>query len=195
MNIENNDANKLLNGSSDADYIANNGDADNVTINAGAGDDTIENVASYVTVDAGEGNDSIVSGVWVASLNGGVGDDHFEIGGWDATVKGGAGNDYIRCGSYDRHVIEYADGDGDDTIDALSFTPIATDIKIMSGAVSSYEQDGDNFILHIGSGSITIKNAYGCRVFDADGNSAIIGYDYVDNYKAGKLVEGTSVND
>ena len=176
MDVENNDSNKLITGSSGKDYITNDG--------------------TEVTIDAGDGNDTIGSYGMADSLNGGDGDDRFEVGGWDATVKGGKGNDYVFFGTgYDMHVIEYADGDGDDTIDALYFTPNGISIKIMSGSVSSYEQDGDNFVLHIGSGSLTIKNAYGCRVFDADDNSTIIGYNSIENYTTGKVVEGTSNND
>ena len=136
-NISNITKNSLVSGTSDNDTIENF--AGGVTIQSGAGDDSIYNSTfsgytingsnGYVTIDAGAGNDTICNYNRYVSINGGAGNDEiWNYSGANVTITAGDGDDYIWCGG--ANVIQYSSGDGNDTIRGFSTT---TTLKIGGG--------------------------------------------------------------
>ncbi len=81
-------------------------------------DDTIYTSGSYVTVDGGAGNDSIKSGSSSYSVvNGGADSDTIRGYFASSTIQGGAGNDLIAADHYWSNKVPYINGgDGNDTI-------------------------------------------------------------------------------
>jgi Ca2+-binding RTX toxin-like protein len=88
------------------------GTSENLVVNANGGDDTFtagNGLATLIaiTVDGGAGNDTLTGGDGADSLNGGDGND---------LINGGRGNDSIFLGAGD-DVFVWNPGDGSDTVD------------------------------------------------------------------------------
>ena len=201
----------IINGGDGSDFISNYSPqgvllADNVSISAGKGNDTIRNEHAYnVTLDGGDGNDKIIvvtgdhttirggagndtilgetlegsdNSTWAmggysnidggdgddyidpsssdsASIRGGEGNDTIINQGDDSTLNGGAGDDIISLhgASLENNVIEYAEGDGNDSIFGFNET---TKLSLSSGAEFSSQVSGDDVIVSVGSNEITI---------------------------------------
>jgi hypothetical protein len=143
----------VLNGDDGDDQI--DGGAGNDEINGGDGDDTLEGKAGEDTIDGGEGDDAIYGGAGTDSLTGGAGDDYISGGSGADTITGGAGDDALEGGAgADRYVFE---GDfGTDTI--LDFAN-ADRIDLTAYTSYSIEQDGDDVLIHAGTGTIIVKDA------------------------------------
>lgn len=157
-NIYNDKANTLITGTSYADTIVNSLSG-GVTINAGAGNDSIYNYADKVTVNAGNGNDSLTGGYsnskingegdndfisltgnfWRNTIDGGDGSDSIYAAGNEHSVSGGAGNDRINL-SGDKLTVN--GGTGDDTIYGSTST---------SHLYEYTKGDGDDVIYNYGS--------------------------------------------
>ena len=114
------------------------GNGEYVTIDSGAGNDTIYNSADFVTISGGAGNDSIQ--LWSSS---------------SSTVNGGTGDDTIDFISSDNIVIQYAEGDGNDVI---TYSMYGYTLHITSGSVSNATTSGNDVVLTVGTGSITLKD-------------------------------------
>ena len=127
--------------------------ASHITIDGGDDDDYVTNRAGNVSIFGGAGNDYIHhdDGEDV-TIDGGAGNDTVHFYGMNIIVRGGEGNDSIAYNSYG-YIYEYADGDGNDTINSYSRA-----INITKGKVSSSVVSGNNVILKIGAGSITVLN-------------------------------------
>ena len=148
------------------DYVYNEEEADNVLIDGGGGNDDIYNWGAYSTVYAGDGNDTIFTYDYGGTSRsplfyGGAGDDSIYPGAYDATVYGGTGNDtigYVAQGYYggvwDRFVYGYNYGDGNDTI-----TAIQDDSTLIIGGDYTRTTEGNNVIIRVGDGSITLLEA------------------------------------
>ncbi|MBR2179215.1 MAG: calcium-binding protein [Selenomonadaceae bacterium] len=108
------------------------------TIKGGSGNDTINGAAGKDSLLGNAGNDSLSGGTGADTLYGGKGND---------TLTGGSGND----------VFVYASGDGNDVI--TDYTAGQDKIKLTSGSIASASIKGNDMILKIGSGSITLKNS------------------------------------
>ncbi len=124
--IYNTNSNTAVSGTSSADYIVNNGGT-YVTINGGAGDDTILNSlvsgggnGNYALINAGDGNDSVYSSFnYYCTINGGNGNDTItNTSGYQSYINGGAGNDYINNRDYKGNAknIVISGGAGSDLI-------------------------------------------------------------------------------
>lgn len=102
------------------------------------------------------------------SINGGAGKDTILGGDGNDTIVGGKGNDSLVCGDGD-DVFAYANGDGNDVITDYQ---MGDTIKITSGTVKSAVVSGNDYVLTVGSGKITIKDAKDkyIKVLDADNN-------------------------
>ena len=152
-------------------YITNYGDKVNFIGNAGS--DTFINYGNNATISGGKGKDTIYSGGNYVSISGGAGDD--EIGGTSignySTVNGGKGNDYISMYDSYKTVIQYANGDGKDTIRGFNSDDT---IKITSGTYSATSNSDGDVIIKVGKGSITLKNATGQNIYitGADGKTS-----------------------
>ena len=145
--------------------------ADN-TINAGAGDDLISATDANMTsavINAGAGNDTVeMAGATSSTINAGDGDDsifalgdqvwddngemHYALNVTDNTISGGKGNDTIHIGGKS-NVIQYASGDGDDTI--FGYTK---DNTLQIAGSYSTTKSGNDLIVKVGTGSITLKD-------------------------------------
>ena len=118
-------------------YIPYESRYEHTLVSGTSGNDTIKNWADYVTIKSGSGNDSINSSM-----------------GYYATINGGTGNDTINLSRY-ASVIQYANGDGNDTIQGYTS---ASRINITSGSYSTL-RSGNDAIIKVGSGKMTIKDA------------------------------------
>lgn len=131
-------------------------------IDAGAGYDTVKNDASFVSIVGGAGNDSIEIKAKDAStlasnvtINAGTGNDTVDTS-----------NNTITGGTFGNVVYEYNEGDGNDVI--VGFHANDT-IKIATAAASltadaikkAAKVSGNDFVINVGTGSITIKDAVG----------------------------------
>ncbi|MBQ6297332.1 MAG: hypothetical protein IJK81_06530 [Selenomonadaceae bacterium] len=121
----------VKNGTDEADYIGvdNSSWYNAYTINAGAGDDTIDGAGANILIYAGKGNDSVkILGMgWsdpvagYLTVDGGAGDDTLSIGtnfggisDYYSSINGGMGNDSIRV--YGNYVTIEGDAGNDDLI-------------------------------------------------------------------------------
>ena len=169
---------------SDDDTIVGTNGADTLTNSSGyyridalAGNDSIYNSGENVTIDAGEGDDTIT--VYYSdynSVNGGAGNDVIQIEGnsswsWNPTVKGGTGNDTIYGNGISSYgaLYQYANGDGNDVIYNLSTTDT---IHITSGNISSSVASGNDVILTVGTGTMTLKDAASKTIYLKIGTAA-----------------------
>ena len=145
-------------GTANDDYIRTEG-AEGLRVVGFSGNDSILNYALNTTIDGGAGNDSILNGNEGSSgrnalILGGDGDDTLGNAGYYATINGGKGNDVIRTSTGVDAVLEYHDGDGDDTVYGIS------DKLTFAFDYESYTRSGNDVIVPIGDGSITFKSAY-----------------------------------
>ena len=74
--------------------------------------------------------------------------------GSDVTIAGGTGDDTIKVGT--NNVIRYASGDGNDIITGFG---VNSTLQITSGSITSHYADGNDYIINVGSGKLTFKNA------------------------------------
>ena len=159
-------ANSLIDGGNGSDSIDNY--ADNVKIDGGDGNDLIYDDGWGVTINGGAGNDYINSGLrGESSINGGTGDDLIDSYGSDVTIIGGKGSDTIfnNCSNdyspncYDGYgenvLFKYSTGDGNDII--YGFNETST-LSIGGGSYST-EKSGDNIIVTVGDGKISLMGA------------------------------------
>ena len=188
-NISNSDGNIVLNGNAGNDTISNsarnvtiNGNdgndtirntAQNVNISSGAGKDSINNSGSSTTLEGDAGNDLITNSGGYVSINGGAGDDTIDNSGDNAKIVGGAGVDSIyntgnnatisgKSGNdsitnhYGSNVVfDYVSGDGNDTIWGFR----ADSTLNISGLEYATEMSGNDVIVSVGGGAVTIKDA------------------------------------
>ncbi|MBR3498298.1 MAG: hypothetical protein IKO05_04820 [Selenomonadaceae bacterium] len=194
--IYNTASNTLLSGTSKADSIQNGGVWDgsyhyggsNVTIDAGAGNDSIQNNSgSDVTINGGAGDDSIYDS-WVSnvSINGGAGDDSiYNDGDGGKTVTGGAGSDIF---------IFYYDTDSAYGTDIITDYEEADTIQFKNVAVSKVSTNSSgSVIFKAGDNKLVVKNAADKIItyIDADGTTKTFGQASTNS----KLITLTEGND
>ena len=159
-------------------YVSNPNDIENTSANiivTGTSDaDTINNSGYKATINAGAGNDSIINS---AS---------------NVVINTGSGNDTIN-NSGSNIIYQYANGNGDDIIQGY----ISNDtIQITSGTIDKSLKSGNDVILNIGSGSITLKEALGKNINLINGSgSKITVQSVVSNSNNNTLISGTYEND
>ncbi len=135
---------KLGNGN---DFIQTAGYAS--TVDGGSGDDTIDNMINWGDRGSKAGDKS--------SLSGGDGSDVILNDCVDVTINGGAGNDRVTLNNnHYGTVIEYAAGDGHDTIYGFN----SSDKLQLTGSMSTVTV-GNNIVVtvNVGEGSITLVDA------------------------------------
>ncbi len=134
-------SNVTINAGTGADFISNSYGS-NIIINAGTGDDYINNYGgSNVTIDAGDGNDSINN-------------QHDN----SVTIIGGTGDDRITLySSSEENLIQYTEGDGHDTV--WGYSDDTNSLQINSSVGWSSVVSGNNIVVTVGDGSITLVDA------------------------------------
>ena len=158
-------------GTNSKDSIYNSASTHHVTISAGAGNDTIRNLGDTVSIAGGSGNDFIYSYSYYS------------------TIDGDSGNDKISLNSSGHHnVIRYCSGEGNDTIYNLT----ATDTISIASGTYTRSTVGNNVILKVGTGSITLRKAKG-KTINIKGTLA--GGKTINNTKNKKKLSGTSYAD
>ena len=150
------------------DYVESYGSS-LIAIDAGAGNDKLDVSAEIATVNAGAGDDTITIGIYHGSINAGDGDDSIKLNSaeeayngrdtdsWNkfVTVNAGKGNDTLSASTEMRWLYQYADGDGNDVI---NYNEIGGLIQLTSGSVSNAALDGNDVILTVGNGKLTLKD-------------------------------------
>lgn len=168
-------------------------DADYVSVNTGAGNDSIKNryiYAWYSTINSGDGNDTITfEEPRQSSINAGAGNDKISLsGGYYLTINGGKGNDTVYAAS-NYNLYQYASGDGNDVI----YNWGAGDTISITGGTYTKKTSGSDVILTVGSGKITLKGAKD-KAFTVKGTLAGGGKN-INNTKSKKTITGTSCAD
>ncbi len=178
--------------------------ADRVRLNTASGNDSIYNYWGwYETIDAGAGNDTInlYYGNY-SSIDAGDGNDRISLNGASSgviTLKSGKGNDTV-YGSGNKTLHQYANGDGNDVIYNWS----ANDTLSITGGTYTRSTVGNDVVLKVGSGAVTLKGAKGTTVnvrgelYDEDDDIIIEDTVYwasFNNSTSNKTVNGTSRND
>ena len=188
----------IVSGQYNTSGIINN----NVTIDSGTGDDTVNaytsNIeihsgdgsdyistwysADYVTIDSGKDNDVIENYAANVSINGGSGNDiirnltaqnAYTYAGTNVTINGGSGNDNIYLSS-NAETIQHESGN-----DVIYNYGADDKIQLLSGKISKAELNGNDVVITIGNSSITLKEAKGKQVTVIEGNKSIY---FTDNY-------------
>ena len=152
-------------------YIENRRDSTNISICTGNGSDTIEDFYnSHVTINSGAGNDSIWNRSSITAINTGDGDDTVLNQESYVSIDGGNGNDFIDNGNAN---VSINAGTGNDTIVNI----LGDDSTIEAG-------EGDDFIYN-GSNKVTINAGDGNDSIETNGESVSIncgaGDDFVGN--------------
>ncbi|MBR0061143.1 MAG: hypothetical protein IJP68_06645, partial [Selenomonadaceae bacterium] len=170
-----NDGNPTIKGTDGDDSIDNT--FSNVIIDAGSGNDTIFNNDSNVSISGGEGNDSINNEGYgkSVSIDAGVGNDYIYNQADNVSISGGKGNDSIEfdMGCAQNNLIQYSSGDGNDII--YEFNETST-LKIGDGTTDTYSThlSGDNVIVSVGEGQITLAGAASLSALNIQGKEIIL---------------------
>ncbi|MBD3879562.1 MAG: hypothetical protein SR1Q5_07760, partial [Quinella sp. 1Q5] len=163
------------------DNISN--DTSNTLVSGTSGNDSIYSGGySSVTIDAGAGNDCIENDYWTnknISLNGGAGNDTlYTRSDGGRTLTGGTGYDLFWF---------YYDSDTIYGTDIITDYAEEDTIRIDNVEVSSITTSGNNVIIAAGNNSLRINNAVGKVItyIDSDGTQKTYG-------EVSKLIRGTS---
>lgn len=155
--VENSGNYVTIYGGSEIDSIKNYGN--NVLIDGGYSDDYIRNEGTNTTIKGDIGNDLIVNNSFGSGsmIYGNYGNDEILNYANDTTIKGGKGNDSIQIIKVENNLFGYDAGDGNDTIGGFD----ATSTLSISGGSYSSVTSGNDVIIKVGEGSITLKDANG----------------------------------
>ena len=115
------------------------------------GDDVIVNTYDNIEIDGGAGNDYIVESKTVRYIG----------NTWNVTgnsMKGGRGDDTMVT-SFSTH-FKYTEGDGNDVIVGYhNYNTYDSDVEIVATSDPEFYKQGNDYVLKIGDGSITFKDA------------------------------------
>ena len=177
--ISNSGANVIIDGGAGKDSIENSPGGSRVSINGGDGNDLIYNGGSYddywhnggsqVSINGGNGNDSIYNGGSQVTIDGGAGKDTITNSGSNVSIAGGKDNDSI-SNSGANVLFKYANGDGNDLIREFKSTD-TLQIGDGTGRYSS-QKSGDDIIVTVGNGKITLQGAAGLSTVNIAGTTS-----------------------
>ncbi len=148
-----------ITGNSLANTIQGGSKAD--TINGGSGADIIYGNAGADKLFGDNGKDTIYGGGGKDYIEGGAGADLINGGNGVDTIVGGKGKDTLTGGN-GNDVFIYASGDGSDLI--TDYTADQDLISLSAGSVTSSIVNGDDVILTVGSGTITLEGAVNTKI-------------------------------
>lgn len=159
--LEGGNGEDTLTGGSGNDYL-NSGTGDD-TLDGGEGDDRLSGGNGSDVLDGGTGADRLYGGRDDDSLSGGEGNDRLYGGSGDDIIDGGAGDDYLKgdsgadtfsfSGEFGNDEVRDFDVREGDSID-LSNTEIGDFRTLMDHS----RQDGDNTVIDLEGGSITLRD-------------------------------------
>ena len=161
-----------MSGGDDNDTIYNGSDGDNSSISGGTGNDSIQNHGSKVTIICGKGDDTVLNGCWHQ---------------YDGTLT------FYDDSLYASNVLfKYSKGDGNDVI--YGFKSDST-LSIGGGSYST-TKNGNNIIVTVGTGKITLVSAASLDNINIKGTlgGGNIG-ETVNNTISNKTLNGTNYND
>ncbi|MBR2180148.1 MAG: hypothetical protein IJ862_07135 [Selenomonadaceae bacterium] len=175
-----------IRGGAGNDYIS--GESGNNRLFGDAGDDSVYG-SGYLS--GGTGNDKLFGNYTSDSLDGGDGNDSLKGAGGNDTLIGGKGNDTL-TGNDGDDVFVYANGDGNDVITDYN----ANDDKLRITGSYSTVTSGNDVIVNVGSGSITLKNANGkklniTKVSNYDERWFLEDDDYIDSTQLDSIMQTT----
>lgn len=148
---------------------------DNLKISGDAGTDRIyvDDYVHYSTIDGGNGDDYIYLDMTYDSIiKGDNGDDYIGVIDFSGrnTIDGGKGNDRINLDPMSsQNVIKYASGDGNDTV----FGFFADDTLHITKGSYSAKASGNDVIVTVGKGKITLNNAAGKSISIKDSKGKV----------------------
>ena len=158
--------------------------------------DTYSNNQYGVTIAALSGADQITNSGAIVSISGGNDNDMLQNSGSFVTINGGAGNDSISLVSAAQGIlIQYATGDGKDTVSGLN----STDTVSISGGEFTPVTVGNNIVVNVGDDSITLSGAARSNVQIVGSRSNFIlgtqGADNLSNNRDGVTIQALGGND
>ena len=146
--IDNYNSDTVVTGTATRDSIYNSGE--NVTVNAGAGNDTIRNYSASAVINGQDDNDYISNDYSNVTISGGAGNDSIENRGDNALINGDADNDSI---SNNSNHVSISGGEGNDSIQNSGVNVTATggagdDNFTENGVGTAYIYGGGNDTLY-----------------------------------------------
>ena len=190
------------------DTIYNSSLGSDVSIDGGAGNDSITNRwGNNVIIDGGDGNDSIQTSGSNVTIDGGTGDDYFwiddrhtnisvnageghdtvhNIGSKKVTISGGAGNDSI-CNGNAGDSVTIDGGDGNDWIENINNSDVSIDAGAGNDSIYSH---GESVTIDAGLGDDRISLGSNASLnliqyTSGDGNDTVWGYNATSTLKIG----------
>lgn len=137
---------------------------DEATIVAMGGNDTLNNYGDNALIDGGAGNDKIRNYGDGALIDCVDGNDSVRNYADNVTINGGTGNDTLR--NYGEEVVfDYVAGDGNDKIYGFDETSTLS----ISGDGYSTTKSGNNIIVTVGDGKITLAGAANLEELNIEG--------------------------
>ena len=184
-----------LSGTADATFITNSIDdsitnlANNLTIQSGAGSDTVVNTGFNVLIDVGEGNDNLGNGNSNVTINGGAGNDVITNLGSNVKIDAGDDGDYIA--NY-KNYVSINGADGDDTIINSDRENMSADnVTIDGGLGNDYIYNASEKVtINAGEGADSIGNV-AASVLINGGDDA----DYIENSGANTSISAGANDD
>lgn len=153
------------------DYVSS---PDNVTINGGDGDDTINN--NIYGYRAGEN----------VSINGDKGNDLIYNSGFNASIMGGKGNDTIYNNEAGM-VYVYKPGEGNDFISGFG----TLETLVIDGAKFTTLKSGSDVLVNVGKNTITLQGAASlAKVNIVTSIKGIVPVNVISNYESDVAVNG-----
>lgn len=92
-----------------------------------------------------------------SAITGSKAADSISVEGSGLTITGGKGDDAIDLGSGTKNAVVYANGDGFDVING--FNPGDDQLHVTKGTIA-IEHFGDDILVKVGNGRVTLKDAY-----------------------------------
>ena len=134
---------------------------------------------------------SIRGGAGLTTITGSDKSDTIFAGTGRTTINARGGNDYISLASA-KALVEYSSGDGNDVIAGFNKNSTLN----ISGTSYSSSTSGDNVVLNVGSGKITLEGAADLDNLNITSSDAPSGTGVtVDNSANNTLITGTAYND
>ena len=157
---------------------------------------TIKGNANANILKAGSGNTKLYGGDGKDTLVGGKGKDYLEGGKGNDSLFGGKGNDSLRGGAGNDVLLGGAGNDtffyaNDNSADIIRDYETGDVIRIESGTIKNAKVSGNDVLLFVGSGKITVKSGKGKKlsIVDANGKKSVTAFrSGTYTYSKGKFV-------